>query len=71
VIGQCEDAEVVIVDPPRRGLDEGVLQLLTGKHESASAPSLRRLIYVSCGFDAFDRDSKYGHALTSWLYIFQ
>ena len=22
--GQCEDAEVLIVDPPRKGLDQGI-----------------------------------------------
>lgn len=56
--GQCEDAEILIVDPPRRGLDAGVVKLLLGKHESATAPKLRRLIYVSCGFEAFERDCK-------------
>jgi hypothetical protein len=37
--GQCDEAEVLIVDPPRRGLDAGVLNLLVGKHETASAQS--------------------------------
>lgn len=56
--GQCEEADVLVVDPPRRGLDEGVLKVLLGTHESASCTKLRRLVYVSCGFDAFDRDAK-------------
>lgn len=56
--GQCDDADVLIVDPPRRGLDQGVLDLLLDKHESAQAPNLRRLIYISCGFDALERDSR-------------
>lgn len=30
--GQCDDCQVLIVDPPRRGLDTGVLQLLQGQH---------------------------------------
>ena len=30
--GQCDDCQVLIVDPPRRGLDAGVLQLLQGQH---------------------------------------
>ena len=30
--GQCDDCQVLIVDPPRRGLDLGVLQLLQGQH---------------------------------------
>jgi tRNA/tmRNA/rRNA uracil-C5-methylase (TrmA/RlmC/RlmD family) len=37
--GQCEDADVMIVDPPRKGLDAGVKQLLLGKHESQQALS--------------------------------
>lgn len=56
--GQCDEAQVLIVDPPRRGLDEGVLKLLVGTHETARAPALRRLVYVSCGFDALERDSR-------------
>lgn len=54
--GQCEDADVLIVDPPRRGLNEGVLKLLLDKHENTKASVLKRLIYVSCGFDALERD---------------
>jgi len=56
--GQCEDATVLIVDPPRKGLDAAVLKLLQGTHESARADDLRRLIYVSCGFDALERDAR-------------
>jgi 23S rRNA (uracil1939-C5)-methyltransferase len=56
--GQCEEAEVLIVDPPRRGLDQGVLKLLLNTHETATAPALTRLIYVSCGFDALEKDSR-------------
>jgi tRNA/tmRNA/rRNA uracil-C5-methylase (TrmA/RlmC/RlmD family) len=39
VQGQCTDADVVIVDPPRKGLDEDVIRLLTNTHESAKATS--------------------------------
>lgn len=35
--GQCDEADVMIVDPPRKGLDLGVQQLLIGKHESRKA----------------------------------
>lgn len=35
--GQCEEADVLIVDPPRKGLDDQVLQLLTNTHETAKA----------------------------------
>lgn len=48
--GALEIADVVIVDPPRKGLDEDVLQSLC----SVSSPKL--LVYVSCGFEAFQRD---------------
>ena len=36
--GQCAEADVLIVDPPRKGLDDGVLRLLLGEHETAEAP---------------------------------
>jgi len=56
--GQCNEADVLIVDPPRKGLDDGVLRLLLGKHEAAEAPDLKRVIYISCGFDALERDTR-------------
>ena len=43
--------DIVIVDPPRKGLDEEVLEALL------TSPAPRRLIYVSCGFKAFKRDA--------------
>ena len=45
-----EKGQVIIVDPPRKGLDDDVLAALC----SAETPEL--LVYVSCGFDAFQRD---------------
>ncbi|CAM9317158.1 unnamed protein product, partial [Chrysoparadoxa australica] len=51
--GEADDADVMVVDPPRKGLDQGVLSYLTGRGGS----SVRRVIYVSCGFDAFKRDA--------------
>ena len=45
-----EKGQVIIVDPPRKGLDDEVLAALC----SAETPEL--LVYVSCGFDAFQRD---------------
>ena len=41
-----------------QGLDAGVLDLLLGKHAERSAPRLQRLIYVSCGFEALERDTR-------------
>ena len=46
------DVDVLIVDPPRKGLDEEVLVEMERK--DVSRP--KRLIYVSCGFKAFQRD---------------
>ena len=56
--GQCDESELLIVDPPRKGLDKGVIDFLIGKHESKSQSLLKRLIYISCGFDALQRDTK-------------
>ncbi len=46
-------ANLVIVDPPRKGLDSEVLGALCDKKKSNNLDSL---VYVSCGFDAFCRD---------------
>lgn len=40
--------ELIIVDPPRKGLDPQILPKLNSQ----------RLIYVSCGFESFKRDCK-------------
>ena len=45
--------EVLIVDPPRKGFDDVVLSTLTGIRKG-EGPKL--VVYVSCGFDAFQRD---------------
>jgi 23S rRNA (uracil1939-C5)-methyltransferase len=47
----ARDADVVIVDPPRRGLDEALLATLV-LHPPA------RLIAVSCSLDAFLREAR-------------
>ncbi|KAG7373269.1 23S rRNA Uracil-5-methyltransferase [Nitzschia inconspicua] len=52
-----EKAEVIIVDPPRKGLDQEVIDALNASIEgSQSSTSRKALVYVSCGFDAFRRD---------------
>jgi tRNA/tmRNA/rRNA uracil-C5-methylase (TrmA/RlmC/RlmD family) len=85
--------DLIIVDPPRKGLDEETLYALiypskstqlTNKRKSVLFEEdfkvldpndittdgkqikheLRRLIYVSCGFEAFKRDC---HVLTGWV----
>jgi tRNA/tmRNA/rRNA uracil-C5-methylase (TrmA/RlmC/RlmD family) len=47
------DAEVVIVDPPRKGVDETLLKRID------EAPNVKRLIYVSCGWPSFKRDCEW------------
>jgi tRNA/tmRNA/rRNA uracil-C5-methylase (TrmA/RlmC/RlmD family) len=64
--GQCNDAQVLIVDPPRKGLDDGVMDLLLDRHEIARAERLRRLIYVSCGYNALERDTRALLASGKW-----
>ena len=49
--GDLAAADVVIVDPPRKGLCADVLKALL-----RPASKRRRLVYVSCGFDALQRD---------------
>lgn len=48
LVQQCD---VVLVDPPRKGLDDALLQSLI-HHPPAS------LVYVSCGLDAFVREAQ-------------
>jgi tRNA/tmRNA/rRNA uracil-C5-methylase (TrmA/RlmC/RlmD family) len=44
--GALAEADHVIADPPRRGLDAGVIEALV-------QTPVARLIYVSCGLDSF------------------
>jgi 23S rRNA (uracil-5-)-methyltransferase RumA len=45
-----ENKDLCIVDPPRKGLD---IKLL---NKMINSPDLKKIIYVSCGFKAFQRD---------------
>lgn len=45
-----DDKQVIVVDPPRKGLDEEVMTAFV----SSKTPEM--LVYVSCGFEAFERD---------------
>jgi tRNA/tmRNA/rRNA uracil-C5-methylase (TrmA/RlmC/RlmD family) len=49
-IDLLEEAEVVIVDPPRKGLDRQFRERLK------NSPSVQQILYVSCGFSGFQRD---------------
>jgi 23S rRNA (uracil1939-C5)-methyltransferase len=50
-----EDADIVIIDPPRAGVSDECMEELANPPRDSP---LKRLIYVSCGFDAFKRDSR-------------
>jgi len=47
-----KNAEVVIVDPPRKGLSKNVLQSIV------SSSTVDELIYISCDFETFERDAR-------------
>jgi len=47
-----DGADAAVADPPRKGLDAGLLQALT----STPPPSLRALCYVACHFPSLARD---------------
>mmetsp|Transcript_15362 Transcript_15362/g.22046 ORF Transcript_15362/g.22046 Transcript_15362/m.22046 type:complete len:226 (+) Transcript_15362:45-722(+) len=48
--------EIIVVDPPRKGLDDAVRKALTDDLASSSKDGPQLLVYVSCGFNAFERD---------------
>lgn len=52
-----DKAQVILVDPPRKGLDDPVAKALNGTSNAQT------LVYVSCGFAALERDLK---LLTRW-----
>mmetsp|Transcript_26868 Transcript_26868/g.63126 ORF Transcript_26868/g.63126 Transcript_26868/m.63126 type:complete len:683 (+) Transcript_26868:88-2136(+) len=50
-------SSVVVVDPPRKGLDPPVIEALCSDYyPDDSQQQQQHLVYVSCGFDAFRRD---------------
>lgn len=49
-IPYLREADCVIVDPPRKGLDRDLLNALQNE-------SSQTLIYISCSFDSFQRDA--------------
>lgn len=48
----CQQSDVVVVDPPRKGLDPELSAALSGTVPSGP----RRILYLSCGFDALQSD---------------
>ena len=57
-------SEIIVVDPPRKGLDDFVTQSLINAAGNDSGPEL--LVYISCGFDAFIRDCNQLTASGCW-----
>lgn len=51
----CAGAKVVVLDPPRKGLEPELLAWLCSP--AAPAAGVRRLLYLSCGFAALRRDA--------------
>ena len=51
-----EGAEVVVVDPPRKGLEPALLRFLASGKAMSPHQGLQRLLYLSCGFPALMRD---------------
>jgi tRNA/tmRNA/rRNA uracil-C5-methylase (TrmA/RlmC/RlmD family) len=49
-----QKSKVLIVDPPRKGLDDEVVDYLCG--DKKKTKNLELIVYVSCGFQAFQRD---------------
>jgi tRNA/tmRNA/rRNA uracil-C5-methylase (TrmA/RlmC/RlmD family) len=54
-VESTKDCDVLIVDPPRKGLDAKLRAVLTDVE--GLSDDLKTLLYVSCGFDSFTRDS--------------
>lgn len=52
-LGAHQNVDVIIVDPPRKGLEDSVSAALAANNNNSCC---KTLIYVSCGFDAFQRD---------------
>lgn len=49
--GYLERADLILLDPPRKGADPELLRAL-------AASEKKQLIYISCSFDSFERDAK-------------
>lgn len=49
--------DLLLVDPPRKGLEKEVVDMLTSPPRTSSSSRLRRIVYVSCGFKAFQSNT--------------
>lgn len=56
-IEDARGADAAVVDPPRKGLDAGLLEALCESGDDGACAGLRTLVYISCGFPALARDA--------------
>lgn len=63
------DATVVLCDPPRKGLDKKLLDVLCDESSSnsSSVSPLQRIVYLSCGYDALERDCRKLVGSKQWM----
>jgi tRNA/tmRNA/rRNA uracil-C5-methylase (TrmA/RlmC/RlmD family) len=58
LVDEARDAEVAVVDPPRKGLEPGLLRALCAPVDGGGpCADLSTLVYVSCGWKALRRDA--------------
>jgi 23S rRNA (uracil1939-C5)-methyltransferase len=62
--GQFEEFDILLVDPPRKGLDQEVIDSLI------ESKTIKRLIYVSCGFKAFQDNARQLTRTGKWVISF-
>lgn len=51
-LSTLEDASTVIVDPPRKGMDQSLLYAIN------EALHVKQLLYISCGWESFKKESQ-------------
>jgi len=56
-LDDARGADVAVVDPPRKGLDDALLAALCDARADGPCASLGTLAYISCGFPALVRDA--------------
>lgn len=62
-----DGTDVVVCDPPRKGLEPALLSCLACPH--CLPRSVRRLVYLSCGFPALRHDTEELLASSCWMLV--